>query len=361
MSDGISNDIRRAGVTGVAPSHSGGFRVRNASILASAVTLCLMMSACGEGNSSAGAEGANEAHKIAYLTASSANTWLSESGKTIEQVASENNAEVTEFDAQFKPADQTKQIQDVIASGQYDGIIVVAVDGAAVIPDIELAVEEGIEVVVMNQIVGDKLDTAEPQVDGVAASVLAPPEANGERLGELTKRACADLDPCNVVYFYGIKGLPADTAFRDGFDRSTASDSNITVVAEPEGKFLGAEESLKAMQDVLQRGIDVDVVVGADQSIQGTLLALSDAKHAGDVKLIGYGGSKPAIEGIKNGTWFGDVFAAPRTEAELATKALFQAMEDGTDAGGTDATATFPDNGLVTAENVSKFEAQWAG
>ena len=333
-------------------------RIRRTGIMVSAVTLCSMMSACAADDSS---DGAGETRQIAYLTASSANTWLSESGKTIKQVASESNAEVTEFDAQFKPADQTKQIQDVIASGRYDGIIIAAVDGVAIIPDIELAIAEGIEVVVMNQIVGTDLDTADPQVDGVAASVLAPPEANGERLGELTKQACAELDPCNVVYFYGIKGLPADTAFRDGFNRSTASDSNITVVAEPEGKFLGAEESLKAMQDVLQRGVDVDVVVGADQSVQGAKLALADANHAGDVKLIGYGGSEPAIEGIKNGTWFGGVYAAPRAEAEFATEALLKAMQDGTESGGTDATATFPDNGLVTAENVSEFEAQWAG
>jgi ribose transport system substrate-binding protein len=322
------------------------------------LALCLGLSACAGEDSSAGSTGQRE---VAYLSASSANTWLASSKEAIEKVAGENNMKVTEFDAQFKPGEQSKQIQDIIASGKYDGLVIASVDGAGIIPDLELAIDEGIQVAVLNQVVGTKLDTADPQFDGAAVSVLAPPLKSGERLGELTKQACDGVSPCNVVYFYGIKGTPIDTAVREGFDSATSADSNIDIVAEGEGKYLGPEESMKGMQDILQKTKDIDVVVGADQSVQGSLLALQDAGLDGDVKLIGFGGSEAAIKGVRDGVWFGDLFGAPATEGRLAMEALVKAIDDGTQSGGIDTASTLPDDGLVTSSNVSQFKSEWAG
>ena len=77
--------------------------------------------------------------------------------------------------------------------------------------DIEEAISAGIEIVVLNQIVGPDLTTSDPQVDGIAASVLASPYRSGTRHGELTVRACEGNDNCEVVFIYGIKdGFPAD-------------------------------------------------------------------------------------------------------------------------------------------------------
>ena len=115
------------------------------------------------------------AKEVAYLSASSANTWLASSVKEMEAVASANGINITEFDAQFDPAKQTAQLQDAIASGKYDGIVVCAIYGVGLIPDIEAAIAAGIEIVVLNQVVGPDLTTSDPQVDGIAASVLAAP------------------------------------------------------------------------------------------------------------------------------------------------------------------------------------------
>jgi ribose transport system substrate-binding protein len=117
---------------------------------------------------------------------------------------------------------------------------------------------------------------------------------------------------------------------------------------------------MTAMQDIITATPEFDVVVGSDQSIQGVLLALQDAGMS-DVKLIGLGGSTPAIEGIKAGTWFGDVMGAPATEGRLAMEALVAALADGTAAGGIDPLTTLPDEGLITAENVDSFTAEWNG
>ena len=54
--------------------------------------------------------------EVAYMSASSANTWLQASRAEIERIAEENGIVVTEFDAQFDADLQTTQLQDVIAA-----------------------------------------------------------------------------------------------------------------------------------------------------------------------------------------------------------------------------------------------------
>jgi ribose transport system substrate-binding protein len=297
---------------------------------------------------------------VAYLSASSANTWLQASKVEMDRIAAENGITITEFDAQFNADTQLAQLQDAIASGQYQGMIVSALFGEGLLPDLQAAAAGGTKIVALNQIIGPALDTADPQDPSIVASVLAPPLRSGQRLGELTLKACEGIDPCNVVYFYGIKGIPLDNALKQGFDEVTAANPAITVVNEGEGQYLGPDVALTAMQNIITATPEFDVVVGSDQSIQGVILALQDAGIA-DVKLIGLGGSTPAIEGIKDGTWFGDVMGAPATEGRLAMEALVQALTDGTSAGGIDPLTTLPDEGLITAENVDQFTAEWDG
>jgi ribose transport system substrate-binding protein len=331
-------------------------------LLLGAVGLGAALTGCAEDEPVEGAAGATgETLQVAYLSASSANTWLASSLKAMEEVADAENVEITEFDAQFKPGEQGKQIQDVIAAGTYDGLVIASVDGAAVIPDLEAAIDAGIQVAILNQVIGPELDTADPQFEDVAVSVLAPPAKSGERLGQLTLQACEGVSPCDVVYFYGIKGTPIDTAVRSGFDDVTSENPDISVVAEAEGKYLGPDEGLKAMQDLLQKNPDFDVVVGADQSIQGAELALQDAGKTEGVKLIGFGGSEAAIAGVESGAWFADLFGAPATEGRLALEALVTALRDDLPTGGIDTASELPDEGLVTADNVSEFEPEWAG
>ena len=299
--------------------------------------------------------------QVAYLSASSANTFLLASVGEMQRLADENNIELVEFDAQFLADLQTKQLQDVVASGQYDGIILVALNGPGLVPDVEAALEAGHQVVLFNQIVGDDLSTNEPQVDGISASVLAPPVITGERAGRLTVQACAGLDPCRVVYIFGIRGFPLDEALRQGFDSVVVDQPHIEVVAEGEGQYLGPEGGINAIQDIMQAQPDFDVVVGADQPLQGIELVLTDEGKLDSVALIGLGGSSPAIEGVRDGRWFATVFYAPASEGRLAMEAMIAALNDGTYTGGVDPNGGFVDEGMVTAANVDQFDPEWDG
>ncbi|MCE2526642.1 MAG: sugar ABC transporter substrate-binding protein [Actinomycetia bacterium] len=299
-----------------------------------------------------------EPRQVAYLSASSANTWLAASRTAMEEVAAANNIEIVEFDAQFDAALQQQQFQDAIAAGRYDGIVLVALTGAAAIPDILDALDAGIEIVTLNQVVGEDLATVEPQVEGQAAAVFEPPYLRGKRLGELTGIACADFDPCNVVYFYGIRGIPLDEAVRAGWDEALAG-STVNVVAEGEGQYLGPDVALAAMQDILVTTSDINVVVGADQSMQGVEIAIGDEGIEG-IRIIGFGGSSYSIDAISDGRWWGGLYGAPYTEGQLAMEAMVDALA-GTDTGGVDPSQSVPNRGLMTQDNIDDFPAQWDG
>lgn len=298
---------------------------------------------------------------VAYLSASSANTWLKASKVQMDRIAKKNNMQITEFDAQFKPGEQAKQIQDVIASKKYKALIIASVDGAGIIPSLQDAIAAGLTVGILNQVVGTKLDTVKPQFKGPAVVVMVPPRVSGERLGQLTLKACEGKQSCKVVFFYGIKGIPLDNAIKLGFDSVVAENPAITIVAEGEGKYLGPDVAQKAMQDILSSTPEFDVVVGPDQAIQGVVLALTDAGQLGKSRLIGFGGSKAAIDGVKSGTWFADLFGAPATEGKILMQAMVKAIKTGKKSGGIDPATRLPDNALVTKSNVNKFKAEWNG
>ena len=152
-----------------------------------------------------------------------------------------------------------------------------------------------------------------------------------------------------------------DNAIKEGFDETVAANPNIKIVAEGEGKYLGPDTAQKGMQGIMQKTPAFDVVVGADQSIQGVVLALTDAGKLGKSKLIGFGGSKAAIDGVKNGTWFADLFGAPGTEGRLLMEGMVKAIKTGKKSGGIDPATKLPDGALVTKANVSKFKAEWNG
>lgn len=316
------------------------------------IALAMIASACG---SDGGADGS----QVAYLSASSANTWLAASLGEMEKVAADEGITIVEFDAQFDPATQQQQFQDAVASGEYDGIVLVSLAGSGSIPDVEAALAEDIEVVFLNQVVGDDLTTVEPQVDGIAAAVFEPPQIRGERIGELTLQACADRDPCNVVYFYGIRGIPLDEAVRAGWD-SVVSGSAVTIVAEGEGQYLGPDVGQSAMQDILVSTTDIDVVVGADQSMQGVELAFDEAGGLGDVRIIGFGGSSYAVDAVSDGRWWGGLYGAPGTEGRLAMEAMAAAL-GGEATGGIDPAQSVPNGGLMTPDNIGDFTAEWDG
>jgi ribose transport system substrate-binding protein len=300
--------------------------------------------------------------ELAYISFAVANSYDAPMLAAAQASAAAGNAKLTVFDGNLDPATQVKQLQDAIASGKYDGIVVQPVYGPALITGVEEAIAAGIAVGNIDQILGTDNTTAESQIDGLMANVVFVPSELGRKIGELVVEACADSDPCNVGYIYSVKVAALDTTLREAFDEAISVNPAISVVAEGES-FYTTALGLKASQDMLLAHSDLTVITGADQAITGAVQAVADAGLQAQVRLVGYGGGAIAFQGIASGERYGTVMQAPATEGRVGIQQLIEAIRTGVAAAGVDVLADLPDGGVVTKDNVETFLplAEWPG
>lgn len=342
------------------------------------VLVALVLAACGqEGASSAPsqpadseappesqapASAAEETLQLAYLSFAVANSYDAPMLAAAQTAAASNNAELVVLDANNSPDAQFQQLEDVLASGQYDGIIIQPIVGSTLIPTIEAAIADGAQIAVLDQILGEDLTTSEAQVDGLAANVVFVQSEIGRKQGELVVQACEEfaLDPCNVGFLYNIKVSSLDTAIKTAFDEVIADHSQIQVVTEGEAFYTPAL-GLAAAQNMLTARDDLNLIVGADQGIDGAITAVTDAGRTEDVVLIGYGGSGRAYNHIAAGAQYATVAQLPASEGRFVVEDLIAAIRSGTPSPSRDPVGELEADGIVTDENVADFVAEWPG
>ena len=300
--------------------------------------------------------------ELAYISFAVANSYDAPMLAAAKASAAAGNANLTVFDGNLDPATQTKQLQDAIASGKYDGIVLQPVYGPALVPGAQAAIKAGIAIGNIDQILGPDNTTAKSQVDGQLVNVVFVPSELGRKIGELVVTACADANPCNVGYIWSVKAAALDATLKEAFDKATSVNPNIKIVAEGES-FYTTPLGLKAAQDMLVAHPDITVITGADQAITGAVQAVADAGLKDKVKLVGYGGGAIAFQGIASGDRFGTVMQAPSTEGGKGVQMFIEAIRTGTAAPGIDVLADLPDGGVVTKSNVDGFLtlAEWPG
>jgi ribose transport system substrate-binding protein len=285
--------------------------------------------ACGSSDSgsssgsSSTASGGKDVKKVAFFGFASANSFAQATWAGVQDTAKKEGVQAKFFDPNFDPAKQVSQMQNAIASGEYQAFVVQANDGNAVVPVIKEAINAGIKVVAEFTPVGTRYDTIAPQVPGMIF-VGEAPTWNGKALGQLGVEACKGVDPCNVAYLEGFKSLPLDNARTNAVKQELGTAANVKVVASVEGGYTQAS-GLKAAQNVLQAHPNVNVMIGSSQAIEGAGGAIKDAGKAGKIKLIGNGGSTQAVSAVKSGDWFAAYVIAERSSgakaAELAISA----------------------------------------
>lgn len=302
--------------------------------------------------------------QLAYISFAVANSYDAPMLAAAQAAAAAGNAQLTVMDGNLDPAAQTKQLQDAIASGKYDGIVVQPVYGGALVTGVQDAIAKGIAVGNIDQVLGTDFTTADAQVQGLSANVIFVASNLGKKIADLAIKACADTgaNPCKVGYIFSVKAAGLDQELRKAFDAEIASTPSIQVVAEGESFYTSAL-GLKASQDMLTAHPDLNVIMGADQAITGALQAVDSAGVKGKVRLVGYGGGAVALQGIASGDRYGTVMQMPATEGRVGVANLIQAIRTGTATSGVDVLANLPDGGVVTKDNVSTFLplAEWPG
>ena len=269
-----------------------------------------------------------QSKKIAFFAASSQNGFNQATFEGVEEKAVELGYEAEIFDGKFDAAHQYSQIEDVLAGGQFAGMIVAPNDSVGIAGAFEQVIAAGTPIATVLFPIGPELNTLEPQVPGITATVASPPVPGATLQAEAAVAHCADKDPCNVILIIGAKVFAFDNLRLETFEKVLAQHPNIRIVGTGEGWY-SPDTSLKAMQDMLQAARDVHVVLSnADQHLVGAEIALeAEGYSVSDLYLSGGGAAAIAIDAIREGRWDATLAYFPKTMGALAMEQIANAIE----------------------------------
>lgn len=309
--------------------------------------------------------GAGEGYSIPFFAASSQNGFNQAVYEGVQLAAERLGVETTIFDGEFDAQVQLNQMEDAIASGQYDGFVLLANDTVGIATAVEQAWDADIPTVTTLFPIGPDLTTLEQQVDGIVGTVARPPADGAELEAEAVVEFCADKDPCRVVILIGQLQFPFDNVRYEAFTSVLEAHDNIEVVATGEGNY-DRDQSLTVMQDILQANPEIDAVLSnADQHLSGAEVAIEEAGlSVEELFLVGAGATQEAINNVRSGRWDATLADYPRTMGERALELLVAEL-NGDEHETVINEDTFFDIGpLLTTEELEAnpdFEAEWEG
>lgn len=304
--------------------------------------------------------------RIALFHTVLGNTYTKAVSDGVEDAAARLGGTVDIFgsDPPFDATSQSNQIQDAIISGNYDAFVIYAVDGNAVVPDVEDAIAAGIKVVAIDVVIGPDARTYEPY-DGIVSYIGRTGIDHGTFLGQMMVRACEQVEdtPCEIGYLNGVQALTIDQDRVEAIEAVLADHPDIEIVANQEAFYL-QDTGYEVAQNMLQANPGIDVfATSGDQMMLGAEQAVIDAGLEGQVLLIGNGTGERGYEAISEGRWFADYADIPYTMGQLAGEIAIKAVR------GEDVPSSVkndeqkpplpPDGPIITQDNVDEFEPQW--
>jgi ribose transport system substrate-binding protein len=299
-------------------------------------------------------------YNVAYLSYGVANSYdapMLAAAKAVAETTGHVNVQV--FDSQSTDTLQVSDLQQVISSGKFQGIITQPIYGPVLVPGVEAAIKKGIKVVNIDQILGTNYSSDQIEVHGLSGNVVFFPAKIGTQLAAETILACGSANPCQIALVHNYIGDEPDAEITSTFDAGIAKDATASIVANGDGLYTPSV-ALTFIADQLVAHPSLNVIVGDDQDCEGAQSALTSAKNT-SVKLVCYGASATGIAAVKSGAWFADVAQLPATEGELGMIALIKAMKTGKGSGSQNPVAKLPNNGIVTQANAGKFNGEWPG
>lgn len=281
--------------------------------------LCLGM-ILGLAAAACGGDGNDGELRIVFFASSSQNGYNQATYVGVQRAAAEDGNVMTEIqDGEFNAELQFNQVEDAVASGRFDGYVIVPNDPVGIAPAIEDALADG-PVGTSLFPIGPDLDSIQPQIEGIITSA-GQVSVSSRDSANLVVDYCADKDPCRVIIIIGQLQFPFDNLRLQTFQEVLGAQPNIDVLAVGEGNY-SQDQSLTVMQDLLQAHPEFEVLLSnADQHVTGAVIALQDAGvDIAPMWISGGGASQVAIDGINSGLWDASMAFFPETEGYLAAK-----------------------------------------
>jgi len=234
----------------------------------------------------------------------------------LEEAAAERGYKVVVNSAEFDPARQADQIDQLIVQ-KVDALVVCPCDSKSVGAGILAANEAGIPVFTA--------DIASTSPIGKVTSHIASDNVAG---GRAAARLMVDaLGGAGKVAILSHPEVASVTDRVNGFKEEIAQHADIEVVAElsANGK---RDKAVRVMEDLLQSHPDLAGVFGInDDSALGALAAIEAAGKVGQIKIVGYDATPEARSRIEDGGIYGDVIQHPRQIGRLTIGAIHDYFE----------------------------------
>jgi len=258
-------------------------RLRASAALSVCAALAIALGACGgdddggDGGGESASSGDQKRVRIAHFVVLQANPFEFAHIDEVKKTADKLGAEVKVFDANLDPQAQEGQCRDAIATQQYDAFLMKAVAGPTMVSCTKAAIDAGIKVVAVETPIGERLDTLEPQVEGLSGSVLNLPAEYAEVTTKITADACEGKDPCRIIHMFGSQQFTVPALWADAFYKSIEADHpNIQIVDKAETHF-DPDEAFNKTRQLLQVHKNVDAIVSdADPASIGIWRALGE-------------------------------------------------------------------------------------
>lgn len=243
--------------------------------------------------------------------------------------------------------DDQKQIVQVQAllSKRVDAIVLCPRDENAAVAAVEAANRAGIPLVTVNR-----------RVNGgkVVLYVGADDADGGKSQGEALVKALGNGGG-KVIYLQGTPGSSPQVNRAKGLHAVIDARKEITLAADVFTDFQ-EDKAKSVMSGLVQRFKPGEIQAIVAQADELALPAAEVARAAGwkDVVVIGFNGTKPAFDAIRDGTLHATILQDPAEQGKLALAAALDAVRGKTAL--PDAITKLP---VITKENVNSFKPSY--
>ncbi len=261
--------------------------------------------------------------KIAYFASCTCNTYTKSMNSAARDKAKELGVDMTVFDPAFKAETQVNQMQNALTQ-DYNAWAVESISQSTC-NLVKKALAKGILVSIFNEQVCTSPYASGPDsyLKGTL-NYVAGDETTEAFTNWVDKIHDDNPGPQNMLLVTGTPGFHQTLVTERAAKAITAKDPQfkITTINVPTYDLAGAQ---KAVQARLAADKNITILAGNYSDItQGAVLALKQADRTG-VKVYDMGGSKWAIDSVKDGTLQMTSVFLPATESELSIESLVKA------------------------------------
>jgi len=282
--------------------------------LAVALSLALLLPACGKKATEAPAAKATKKYQIAVIPKGTTHEFWKSIHAGAVQAARELDVEVI-WKGPQKEDDRAQQItvvEDFISRG-VDGIVLAPLDDRALMRPVQDAVREKIPVVVIDSGLQGSDYVSYVATDNYQGGVLG-----ARRLGGL-------MNGKGRIFLIRYQEGSASTMQREaGFlDTVKKEFPDLTLLVQDQYAGATTETAYQLAENLISRFPDVEGIFAPNESSTfGVLRALQESRLAGKVKFVGFDSSPKLVQGLRDGDIQGLVLQNPMKMGYLGVKTM---------------------------------------